>query len=153
MSTEPTSTPPPTSPPPPPPSSRSTFSSLLPYLTRVGPLSGPGSLADPTTLDILTSETRILVVGAGGLGCELLKCLALSYLYDLHVIDMDTIDVSNLNRQFLFRLPDCNQPKAKVAAERVMQRVKGASVKVRRGMLMHAQHRWEVSVEAQRSVG
>ncbi|XP_059449396.1 SUMO-activating enzyme subunit 2 [Corylus avellana] len=64
---------------------------------------------------------KVLMVGAGGIGCELLKTLALSGFPDIHIIDMDTIEVSNLNRQFLFRQSHVGQSKAKVARDAVLK--------------------------------
>ncbi|KAL5790988.1 hypothetical protein ACOSQ2_005876 [Xanthoceras sorbifolium] len=64
---------------------------------------------------------KVLMVGAGGIGCELLKTLALSGFQDIHIIDMDTIEVSNLNRQFLFRQSHVGHSKAKVARDAVLK--------------------------------
>jgi len=56
----------------------------------------------------------VLLVGAGGIGCELLKNLLLTGFGEIHIIDLDTIDLSNLNRQFLFRYEHIKKPKALV---------------------------------------
>lgn len=87
----------------------------------------------PQTLDEetrkLIPQAKVLVVGAGGIGCEVLKNLAMSGFQDIEVIDLDTIDVSNLNRQFLFRKEHVGKPKAVVARESILSYNPDISIK------------------------
>ena len=61
---------------------------------------------------------RVLVVGAGALGNEVLKNLALVGLGTIYLIDLDVVEPSNLSRSVLFRAEDGGRPKAEVAAMR-----------------------------------
>ncbi|KAF7543048.1 hypothetical protein G7Z17_g11062 [Cylindrodendrum hubeiense] len=80
------------------------------------------------SLNTSVKQARVLMVGAGGIGCELLKNLVLTGFGEIHIVDLDTIDLSNLNRQFLFGHEHIKKSKALVAKE-VAQRF-NPSVKI-----------------------
>ncbi|MGC8643311.1 MAG: HesA/MoeB/ThiF family protein [Isosphaeraceae bacterium] len=67
------------------------------------------------------AEARVLVVGAGALGNEVMKNLALVGVGTTYLIDLDTIEPSNLSRSVLFRAEDAGKPKAHVAARRALE--------------------------------
>jgi molybdopterin-synthase adenylyltransferase len=64
---------------------------------------------------------NVLVVGAGALGNEVIKNLALLGVGHVTVIDLDTVEPSNLSRSVLFRAGDGGKPKATVAAARALE--------------------------------
>uniref|UniRef100_A0A8C2JC13 E1 ubiquitin-activating enzyme n=2 Tax=Cyprinus carpio TaxID=7962 RepID=A0A8C2JC13_CYPCA len=74
-------------------------------------------------LQELLAKQRYFLVGAGAIGCELLKNFAMMGLAsgegEVIVTDMDTIEKSNLNRQFLFRPWDVTKMKSETAAAAV----------------------------------
>lgn len=106
-------------------------SSFVPLLQRIGPFNEYPQEYRPDDATRALRETHILMIGAGGLGCEILKNLVLTGFKRIDVIDMDTIDLSNLNRQFLFREKDIGRSKAETAAEFVRGRVRDKDLEIK----------------------
>jgi adenylyltransferase/sulfurtransferase len=66
---------------------------------------------------LLLQKSRVLVVGAGALGNEVIKNLALLGIGNVVIADMDKIELSNLSRSILFRESDEGKSKAECAAQ------------------------------------
>ncbi|MBS1633757.1 MAG: HesA/MoeB/ThiF family protein [Bacteroidetes bacterium] len=64
-------------------------------------------------------QSKILVVGAGGLGCPALQYLSASGIGTIGIIDFDTVELSNLHRQTLYCAGDTGKPKAVIAAQKL----------------------------------
>ncbi|SVE25729.1 uncharacterized protein METZ01_LOCUS478583, partial [marine metagenome] len=62
------------------------------------------------------SQAKVLVVGAGALGNEIIKNLALLGFRQIVIVDLDAIELSNLTRSVLYRPGDVGRDKAGTAA-------------------------------------
>lgn len=69
----------------------------------------------PTHQEKLT-RSKILMIGAGGLGAAALPLLAGAGVGHIAIIDGDSVEISNLHRQTIYRTEDAGQPKAAAAA-------------------------------------
>jgi molybdopterin/thiamine biosynthesis adenylyltransferase len=67
-------------------------------------------------------SARVVMIGAGGLGCPASETLVRAGLGQVHLIDDDVIEASNLQRQTLFLPEDIGKPKAVTAAQ-MLQRI------------------------------
>lgn len=64
--------------------------------------------------------SRVLVIGAGGLGCPLIQYLASSGVGTIGIVDFDVIEHSNLHRQILYGPEDVGKKKAEIARNRAI---------------------------------
>ena len=62
----------------------------------------------------MQKNLKILLVGLGGTGCEILKNLVMSGFTNFTLLDRDTVELSNLSRQFFYNRKDLNKSKALV---------------------------------------
>ena len=69
-------------------------------------------------------NSKVLVVGAGGLGCPLILYLAYSGVGSLGIVDHDKIELSNLSRQILFTTTDIGKNKALVSKRAIKRLIK-----------------------------
>ncbi|MDF2431642.1 MAG: sulfur-carrier protein adenylyltransferase/sulfurtransferase [Mucilaginibacter sp.] len=74
---------------------------------------------------LLLQNSKVLVVGAGGLGCPAAQYLAAAGAGTLGIADFDTVSISNLHRQILYTPADVGQKKAVIACERLQKQNPG----------------------------
>ena len=65
-------------------------------------------------------ESSVLIIGAGGLGSPIAVYLALAGIGKIGIVDFDTVDISNLQRQILHQNDDIGKPKAQSAKETIL---------------------------------
>lgn len=64
-------------------------------------------------------NSKVLIIGAGGLGCPMLQYLTAAGVGTIGIVDFDVVDISNLQRQILFTIDDVGKSKALTAANRL----------------------------------
>ncbi|MDR6562956.1 MULTISPECIES: molybdopterin-synthase adenylyltransferase MoeB [unclassified Arcicella] len=66
------------------------------------------------------NDAKVLVIGAGGLGCPILQYLVAAGVGNIGIVDADVVSISNLQRQILYTTADIDKKKVEVAKERLL---------------------------------
>jgi adenylyltransferase/sulfurtransferase len=80
-------------------------------------------------------RARVLVVGAGGLGSPVLSYLAAAGVGTIGIVDFDTVDFTNLQRQIIYGTSDVGKPKLEAAAARIRDINPGVTVRLHEARL------------------
>jgi len=101
----------------------------------------------------LLQKAKVLVVGCGGLGSPIAIYLATSGIGEIHLVDFDTVSVSNLHRQVFYKVKDVGQPKAEILAEAIKERapftkVTYTNTAVEKDTILNLVSKYDVTVEA-----
>ena len=64
-------------------------------------------------------QSKVLIIGMGGLGCPVAEFLTRAGIGFLGIVDSDNVDISNLHRQTLYDIGDLKKPKVKAASKKL----------------------------------
>ena len=97
-------------------------------------------------------DSKIAVIGCGGLGSAAAVYLAASGVGSIHLVDYDNIDVSNLHRQVFYALEDIGKPKSKKLADHILKisssvRVTCSNVPITKSTIMEELNDFSIIVD------
>jgi molybdopterin/thiamine biosynthesis adenylyltransferase len=95
---------------------RERYSRQMPFFRWIDLGPRPGG---PWQVQLRLRAARVLLLGVGGTGSAVAQSLVASGIGALHLVDPDTVELSNLGRQILYRESDLGRPKADAARERL----------------------------------